>query len=80
MKDTKKTEWVIRVHGWSGKPYTTVDAEGIRTYHPGTEFGWKDFKTGFKTAAEADRWLMDFLRTKGGLITDFAIRKREIAA
>ncbi|MCD8108771.1 MAG: hypothetical protein LUE14_01505 [Clostridiales bacterium] len=80
MKDTRKTEWVIRVHGWSGKPYTTVDADGIRTYHPGTEFGWKDFKTGFKTAAEADAWLMDFLRTEGGLITDYTIRKREATA
>lgn len=80
MKDTKKTEWVIMIQGWSGKPYTTVDAEGIRTYHPGAEFGWKDFKAGFKTAAEADRWLMEFLRTKGGLITDFTIRKRKVAA
>ena len=76
MNEAKKTEWVIKVQGWSGKAYTEISEDGIRTYHPGTEFGWKDFKGGFKTLAEADKWLMNFLRTKGGLITDFAIKKR----
>ena len=74
----EKTEFVIRVNGWSGKPYTTIDADGIRTYHPGTKFGWKDFKTGFKTAAEADKWLIKLLQTKGGLLSDFKIIERKV--
>lgn len=80
MTKTTKTEWNIKVHGWSGKPYTTVDEYGVRTYHPGTEFGWWDFKTGFSNYKEADKWLMNFIKTKGGLITDFAIKKNEVSA
>ncbi|MCD8159265.1 MAG: hypothetical protein LUD77_10355 [Clostridiales bacterium] len=77
--NTKKTEWVVRMLGWSGKSYTTVDEEGIRTYHPGTKFGWMDIKV-FDNFSEADNWLLNLVRTKGGLITDFTIKKREVIA
>ncbi len=66
------TGYLVRVKGWSGKPYVTTDGE-CTTYHPGTEFGWKHSKM-FSSLEEAEAWLRDHHVLSG----DYTIVAKEI--
>ena len=66
-----KATWLVRAFGILGEGTTAVE-NGITIYTPNS--GWFTLRE-FDNPADADEWLMDYVRTNHYSIEDFTIRR-----